>query len=105
MDELIEKIASELGERVTSRVLDAVHPKLVEMQKKIKPCYTEKEVGAMFGYSQITMKRLRDAKEIDYCEINKRILYRQEHIDDFLDRHEVVRDGGKSKIFQLKLAG
>ena len=48
------------------------------------------QAARYIGVSERTLWRLRDSGEIPHCQINRRIVFRKEALDQFLKEKEVI---------------
>ncbi len=60
----------------------------METIEKLKATLTESEFCKIVGISRITAWRLRTSGKLPYCQIGSKILYRPEHIEQFLVANE-----------------
>lgn len=58
---------------------------------------TEKQVCRMLGISRVTAFRLRRERKLAHYKIGSKVLYKPEHVEQFLAAHEkeVLADVGK----------
>jgi hypothetical protein len=53
-----------------------------------EPLYTERETASLLRISPSYLRLLRGQKKISCLHFGGRVLYREEHIKDFKQRHE-----------------
>lgn len=50
--------------------------------------YTEDDFTTLFGVQKRTQQNYRKAGKLDYFKPGEKVLYTQQHIDDFIARHD-----------------
>lgn len=50
--------------------------------------YTEDDFTAMFGLKQRAQQDYRKKGKLDYLKLGEKVLYTQQHIDEFIARHD-----------------
>lgn len=60
----------------------------METKETPKATLTENEFCKIVGISRITAWRLRNSGKLPHCRIGSKILYKPEHVEQFLNAHE-----------------
>lgn len=90
LDELIERVAATVSERVR----DAVKATEAEGVRELPLCYTEEEAAEILKCGAQTLARRRKKKEIDHTVgPSGRVVYMPHHILNYLLENE-IRAGG-----------
>jgi predicted DNA-binding transcriptional regulator AlpA len=85
---VIEDVSRKLN-RTGIRVVD----KLPTNDAVSGPLLTDRQVSAITGLDRVTLYRLRNSRQIGFYKFGKVIRYSEDHIRDFLQKHEKnVRD-------------
>lgn len=50
--------------------------------------FSDEEFCRMVGISRITSWRLRNSGKLAHCKVGAKVIYKPEHIKQFLDAHE-----------------
>lgn len=53
--------------------------------------FTERECAARLGIGYNTLRKLRKELRVPFCRVGNRVLYRQKHVEEILDRLEASR--------------
>lgn len=92
-DQLANELAKQLSEQITAEVLKNVRLELSSAAKNnFEFCFSEKEAAGRLKISEVTLRRKRDAKVIDFSRVGGRVVYMPHHLLDYLIRNE-VRNG------------
>lgn len=70
-----------------------------------KATMTEDEFCAAVGISRVTAWRLRRQGKLPHCKVGVKILYRPEHVTQFLEAHEQQSLRLDNNLPLLKTAG
>lgn len=60
----------------------------IETTEQFRATLTETEFCKKVGISRITAWRLRNAGKLPHCRIGSKVLYKPEHVEQFLTAHE-----------------
>jgi excisionase family DNA binding protein len=84
-------------------VLSKKLKKIKIMEKELNPegkkWLTIVQVCSLLGISKRTLQSKRDRKEIPFCQISRKILFKSSDIDEYLERHYIkanYQKGGTS---------
>lgn len=77
---------------VAEAVTEAIQPHLRKLSAPMtKPLYTSPEVLELLGISKRSLQYLRDVKAIGFVQHGRKIHYRAEDVNEFIDKHHVAR--------------
>ncbi len=81
-------VVDEASQQKILRILEILQERISKSESREYPVFSTSELAAKLRVTSRTIQNWRDQGKIGFVQTGNVILYKQEHIEDFLSKHE-----------------